>query len=81
MVTELRRDGVMDRPVTLAAGLVFAGADVAVLAARNIFQFAWGLAVGSGQNADLAPDVATELLRISRARLGLPAGPRRILRA
>ena len=75
MVAELRRDGVMDRPVTLAAGLTFPGADVAVLAARNIFQFAWDLAVGSGQNADLAPDVATELLKISRARLVPQRGP------
>jgi len=75
MVTELRRDGVMERPVTLAAGLTFPGADVAVLAARNIFQFAWDLAVGSGQNADLAPDVAAELLEISRTRLVPKRGP------
>lgn len=75
MMTELRRDGVMDRPVTLAAGLTFPGADVEVLAARNIFQFAWDLAVGSDQNTDLAPDVATELLELSRTRFVPPRGP------
>lgn len=75
MVTELRQDGVMDRSVALAAGLVFPGADVAALAARNIFQFAWDLAVGSGQNPDLAPDLATELLTISRTRLVPQRGP------
>jgi uncharacterized protein (TIGR03086 family) len=52
MLTELRRDGVMDRRVTLAAGLTFPGADVALLAARNIVQFAWDLAVGSGHSRE-----------------------------
>jgi uncharacterized protein (TIGR03086 family) len=75
MVTELRRDGAMERTVTLAAGLTFPGADVAVLAARNIFQFAWDLAVATEQSQDLAPDVATELLEISRTRLVPQRGP------
>ena len=59
----------MTRSVTLAAGLTFSGEEVALLAARNIFQFAWDLATAVGQNPDLAPQVATELLEISRTRL------------
>src|SRR5262249_19185611 len=45
MIAELRRSGSLDRTVTLAAGLTFPGSDVAVLAARNIFQYGWDLAV------------------------------------
>jgi uncharacterized protein (TIGR03086 family) len=69
MVEELRRDGAMDREVALAAGLTFTGSDVAVLAARNVFQYAWDLAVATDQSDDLAPDVAVRLLEISRTRL------------
>jgi uncharacterized protein (TIGR03086 family) len=69
MLDELRSDDAMTRSVTLAAGLTFSGEEVALLAARNIFQFAWDLATATGQNADLAPEVATELLKISRTRL------------
>lgn len=75
MLAVLNGDGAMERPVTLAAGLTFPGSDVAVLAARNIFQFAWDLAVATGQNTDLAPDVAEELLEISRTRLVPQRGP------
>lgn len=75
MVVELETPGAMGRTVELAAGLIFSGSDVAVLAARNIFQFAWDLAVATGQNPDLAPDVADELLEISRSRLVPPRGP------
>ena len=75
MVRELRRDRAMDRTVALAAGLTFSGSDVAVLAARNIFQFAWDLAVATGQSDDLAPDVAAELLEVSRTRLVPQRGP------
>lgn len=75
MVAELHSDGAMGRTVTLAAGLSFRGSDVAVLAARNIFQFAWDLAVATGQNADLAPEVAEELLLISRTHLVPQRGP------
>ena len=48
---------------------------MAVLAARNIFQFAWDLAVATGQSSDLVPAVATELLEISRTRLVPQRGP------
>lgn len=75
MVRELRRDRAMDRTVALAARLTFSGSDVAVLAARNIFQFAWDLAVATGQSDDLAPDVAAELLEVSRTRLVPQRGP------
>lgn len=75
MFAELESDGAMDRPVTLAAGLIFPGSDVAVIAARNIFQFAWDLAVASGQDADLAPGLAEELLEISRTHLVAQRGP------
>ena len=75
MVAELNSDGAMQRPVTLAAGLTFPGSDVAVLAARNIFQFAWDLAVATGQHADLASELAEELLEISRTRLVPQRGP------
>ena len=75
MVEELRMDGAMDRTVALAAGLTFSGADVAVLAARNIFQFGWDLAVATDQSDDLAPDVASELLEISRTHLVPQRGP------
>lgn len=65
----------LDRPVELAEGLVFSGGDVGVLAARNIFQFAWDLAVATDQDPDLSPDVAAELLEISRNRLVPQRGP------
>ena len=75
MVAELASDGAMDRTVELAAGLTFPVSDVALLAARNIFQFAWDLSVATGQSQDLAPDVASELLEISRSRLVPQRGP------
>lgn len=75
MIAELNSAGALERPVTLAAGLVFSGSDVAVLAARNIFQFAWDLAVGTGHDTDLSPELATELLEISRTHLIPQRGP------
>lgn len=75
MLAELRSDGAMGRTVVLAGSLSFPGSDVMVLAARNIFQFAWDLAKATGQSTDLAPEVAAELLDISRTRLIPPRGP------
>ena len=75
MVTELHSEGAIERPVALAAGLVFPGSDVALLAARNIFQFAWDLAVATGQDTDLTPELADELLDISRTHLVPQRGP------
>lgn len=53
----------MERPVTLAAGLTFPGSEVAVIASRNVFQFAWDLAVATGLNTDLATVLAGYLGR------------------
>jgi uncharacterized protein (TIGR03086 family) len=72
---KLDRAGAMDRQVTLAASLTFSGEEVMLLASRNIFQFAWDLARGTEQSSDLAPDVASELLEISRTRLVPQRGP------
>lgn len=75
MVATLSAAGAMERTVALAAGLTFPGADVGLLAARNTFQFAWDLAVATHQDADIAPDLAAELLHISRTHLVPQRGP------
>ena len=75
MVAELESDGAMERSVTLAASLTFAGSDVRILATRNIFQYAWDLARATGQSTDLAPDPAKELMEQSRTRLVPQRGP------
>jgi uncharacterized protein (TIGR03086 family) len=75
MLATLSEAGAMERTVMLAAGLSFPGADVGLLAARNTFQFAWDLAVATHQNADLSPDLAAELLHISRTHLVPQRGP------
>ena len=75
MLATLADADLMERTVTLAAGLNFPGADVGLLAARNTFQFAWDLAVATEQNTDLTPDLAAELLHISRTHLVPQRGP------
>jgi uncharacterized protein (TIGR03086 family) len=75
MLATLADTGLTERTVTLAAGLDFPGADVGLLAARNTFQFAWDLAVATEQNTDLTPDLAAELLHISRTHLVPQRGP------
>jgi uncharacterized protein (TIGR03086 family) len=75
MLATLGEAGAMERTVTLAAGLTFPGADVGLLAARNTFQFAWDLAVGTRRDTDLSPDLAAELLHISRTHLVPQRGP------
>ena len=75
MLATLADADAMERTVTLAAGLSFPGADVGLLAARNTFQFAWDLAVATEQNTDLTPDLAAELLHISRTHLVPQRGP------
>ena len=69
MVDELRSPGTMTRTVQLAPTLTFTGAEVLVLAVRNLLQYSWDLAKATGQSTDLAPVLATELLEISRTRL------------
>lgn len=75
MVATLATDGVMERTVALAAGLTFPGADVGMLAARNTFQFAWDLTIGTNQDPDLSPDLAADLLHVSRTHLVPQRGP------
>lgn len=75
MVATLSEPEVMERTVTLAAGLTFPGRDVGMLAARNTFQFAWDLATATGQDTDLSPALAAELLEISRTHLVPQRGP------
>lgn len=75
MVSELESVGAATRTVKLAAGLQFTGAETAILADRNTFQYAWDLAMGTGQSTELAPGLARELLAISKTRLVPPRGP------
>ena len=75
MVDELQSDGAMDRTVALAGSLTFPGSDVLTLATRNIFQFAWDLARATGQSTDLAPELAGQLLDVSRTHLVPQRGP------
>ena len=75
MVTTLSESDAMRRTVTLAAGLTFPGHDVGLLAARNTFQFSWDLATATGQNTDLNPTLAVELLEKSRTHLVPQRGP------
>ena len=75
MLAELQAPGAMSRTVALAPSVTFSGYDVMVLAARNVFQFAWDLARATGQDTDLAPEVASELLTLSRTRLVPQRGP------
>lgn len=66
MVGELRADGAMTRTVALSASQSFSGAEMMILATRNIFQYAWDLASATGQSTDLEPELATELLSQSK---------------
>lgn len=75
MIAELRTDGAMYRAATVAPSVTFSGSDVMVLAARSAFQFAWDLARATGQDTNLAPEVASELLTLSRTRLVPQRGP------
>ena len=75
MLATLADPDALTRRVELAAGIVHPGAEVAVLAARNIFQFGWDLAVGTDQDPDLSPDLAEELLELSRTRFVPQRGP------
>ena len=75
MLATLGEPAALTRQVELAAGIVLPGADVAVLAARNIFQFGWDLAVATDQDPDLSPALAGELLELSRTRFVPQRGP------
>jgi uncharacterized protein (TIGR03086 family) len=75
MIEDLNQPGAMVRTVTLAAGLTFPGSDIAILATRNIFQYGWDLARAINQSTDLAPNLARELLEVSRTHLVRQRGP------
>jgi uncharacterized protein (TIGR03086 family) len=75
MLDELRSDGAMTRTVALSPTQSFSGFEMLVLATRNIFQYAWDLAKATGQSTDVAPDLATELLELSRTQLIPLRGP------
>ena len=65
----------MSRTTPLSPTLSFSGFEMLVLATRNILQYAWDLANTTGQSTNLAPDLAAELLDISRTQLVPLRGP------
>ena len=82
LVAAFSADGVMERTLTLPFGEM-PGAAFAGLATTDTFQHGWDLAKATGQNTDLAPDLATALLAQSKASIqdafrgpeGAPFGP------
>jgi uncharacterized protein (TIGR03086 family) len=59
-----------DKPVELPFGTLPASVFV-IIAANDQFTHAWDLATATGQDADLAPDLADELLAGARQLIGL----------
>lgn len=73
-VAELRRDGAMDRAVTLPFG-TFSGEKLMGLAALDTFQHAWDLARATGQDTDLEPELAESLMELAVAHMAhVPRG-------
>lgn len=64
-VEAFQADGVMERMVTMPFGEM-PGAAVMGLALTDTFQHAWDLAKATGQNTDLAPELAAQLLAQSK---------------
>jgi uncharacterized protein (TIGR03086 family) len=60
-VAELQRPGAMDTSVTLPFG-TFSGEQLMGLGVLDTFQHAWDLAKATGQNTDLAPQMAEALM-------------------
>ncbi len=60
-VAELHRDGAMDKSVTLPFG-TFSGEQLMGLGVLDTFQHAWDLAKATGQDTDLAPEMAEALM-------------------
>lgn len=67
-VAELRRDGAMDRTVTLPFG-TFSGEKLMSLAALDTFQHAWDLARATGQDTDLDTELAASLMDVAVAHM------------
>ncbi|TFH13492.1 MAG: TIGR03086 family protein [Acidimicrobiales bacterium] len=61
-------DGAMERTITLAFGDM-PGAAVMGLATTDTFQHGWDLAKATGQDTDLAPELATALLAQSKVAI------------
>ena len=63
-----KEPGAMDKMITLPFGTMPGSAFVG-LAATDTFTHGWDLAKATGQNTDLAPELAKELLEGSRANI------------
>ncbi len=63
-IAELGRDGALEKVVTLPFG-TFSGLDLMRLAALDTFQHAWDLAMATGQDTNLAPELAEGLWDIA----------------
>jgi uncharacterized protein (TIGR03086 family) len=61
-------EGVMEKMLTLPFGQMPGSAFIG-LATTDTFQHGWDLAKATGQNTDLAPDLATALLAAARAAI------------
>ncbi len=67
-VAELRRDGAIDKSVTLPFG-TFSAEKLMGLAALDTFQHAWDLAQATGQNTDLNTNLAESLMVVAVAHM------------
>ncbi len=63
-VAELRRDGAIDKAVTLPFG-TFSGEKLMDLAALDTYQHAWDLAKATGQDTDLNANLAESLMDVA----------------
>jgi len=83
-VAELSRDGALEKAVTLPFG-TFSGRDLMRLAALDTFQHAWDLAMATGQDTNLDPELAEGLWEVAvghmahapRGEEPAPYGPER----
>jgi uncharacterized protein (TIGR03086 family) len=74
-VAELDRDGAMTKGVTLPFGS-FTGEQLMGLGVLDTFQHAWDLAKATGQDTDLAPEMAEMLMSHAVAHMAhAPRGP------
>jgi uncharacterized protein (TIGR03086 family) len=67
-VAELRRDGALDKAVTLPFG-TFSGEKLMGLAALDTFQHAWDLAKATGQDTDFDSELAESLMDLAVAHM------------
>jgi uncharacterized protein (TIGR03086 family) len=67
-VAAFRADGVMDKPMTLPFAKL-PGSVFVFIAAIDSFTHGWDLAKATGQDTDLDPPLARQLLKVARASL------------